>query len=134
MPNTVEDNAMEFTINHLREKGFEVQNVSRGKRKNSEHKGYDLIAQRPGEAKITIEVKGCSILWGIPDPYETEFNEGRLVADFLYVVYLVPGSQPQLCAIPRDALKPEDVVPKSGYRISGRLKKKSVLEKFLQPL
>ncbi len=84
---------------------------------------------------IKIEVKGCSRPWGIPDPYITEFDdERRLIADFLYVVYMLEGEEPKLCVIPRDALNPDDIVPKFGYRIASRFKKKSVLEKFLQPL
>jgi Protein NO VEIN, C-terminal len=134
MPNTVEDKAIDIATQYLQTRGYSVENVSRGKRRTSEHRGYDLVAQRPGEAPVKIEVKGCTRPWGIPDPYVTEFDsDHRLVADFLYVVYFC-DAEPKLCIIPRDALKPEDVVPKSGYRIRSTFKKKSVLERFLQPL
>lgn len=131
MPNLIEEKAIEIAIRFLENQQYAVENVSRGKGKNSEHKGYDLIARRSGEAPIRIEVKGCSRLWEIPDPYVTEFDEERrLVADFLYVVYLCSDQAPQLCAIPRDAFQPGDVVPKFGYRIRSRMKCKRVLEQF----
>ena len=99
--------------------------------KKREHKGYDLIAEQNG-VSLKIEVKGCSNLWGIPDPYVTEFDESRqLVADFLYVVYFIDGKDPTLCIIPRDAIKPEFVAPKQGYRVSTRFKNESTLKPFL---
>ncbi len=99
------------------------------------HRGYDLLATKDGEKTLKIEVKGCTRPWGIPDPYVTEFDENKaLIADYLYVVYLLPHEAPRLCAIPRNALKPEDIRPKSGYRISSRFKKKSVLKRFVKPL
>ncbi len=135
MPNLVENKAIDIATQHLQKLGYSVEDVSRGKRANSEHRGYDLVARKDGEQPMKIEVKGCTRPWGIPDPYETEFDsDRRLVADFLYVVYCLAGQEPQLCAIPRDALTPEDIVPKSGYRIRSRFKKKGVLERFLQTL
>jgi len=135
MPNRVEENAIAVTTGHLQKQGYKIENVSRGKRANSEHRGYDLVARKPGEPPVRIEVKGCTRPWGIPDPYVTEFDsDRRLVADFLYVVYFIDKEPPQLCAIPRDALKPEDIVPKFGYRISSRFKNKKSLERYLQQL
>jgi len=135
MPNIVENNAINFATEYLQKQGYEVTNVSRGKRPGSEHWGYDLLAHKPGEDPIKIEVKGCTREWGIPDPYGTEFDaEKRLIADFLYVVYFLDGAPAQLCAIPRAALEPEYVVPKSGYRISSRFKNKKSLEPYLRPL
>jgi Protein NO VEIN, C-terminal len=134
MPNTVENNAITFATEYLRKQGYVVENVSRGKRPGSEHRGYDLLARKSGEEPVRIEVKGCTREWGIPDPYVTEFDaEKRLIADFLYVVYFLDGASPQLCAIPRDALKPEYIVPKSGYRISSRFKNKKSLEPYFRP-
>jgi hypothetical protein len=134
MPNLVEENAITLVKAYLQKQGYEVQDVSRGKQRDSEHRGYDLVARKVGEVPLKIEVKGCSRPWGIPDQYETEFDASRrLIADFLYVVYFCE-EQPQICVIPRDELKPEFVVPKAGYRISSRFKKKSVLERFLRPI
>jgi hypothetical protein len=101
----------------------------------SEHSGFDLIARKSGE-EITNEVKGTTVPWGIPDPYVTEFDKTtlRLVADFLYVVYFLSTEPPFVCAIPREALKPEDIVLKFGYRIKGRFKNKKSLEPHLRQL
>jgi Protein NO VEIN, C-terminal len=134
MPNPTEDKAIQIATQYLQKQGYEVTNVSKGKRPNSEHKGYDLVAQKPGEAPITIEVKGCTKPWGIPDPYETEFKDGRLVADFLYVVYLLKDEPAQICAIPRDAFNPEYLTQKITYRISSRFKNKKSLQPYLQSL
>jgi len=135
MPNDTENKAITLVTEYLRKQGYEVENVSRGKRRNSEHRVYDLIATKPGEGPVRIEVKGSTREWGIPDPYVTEFDsERRLVADFLYVVYFLDGEPPTLCAIPRDAFKPEDIRPKSAYRISSRFKNKKSLEPYLRQL
>lgn len=72
---------------------------------------------------------------GIPDPYVTEFDTNRrLIADFIYVVYFLKNASPQLCAVPREAFKPEDIRPRAGYRISSRFKNKKSLEPYLRPL
>src|SRR3954467_6873173 len=131
MPNLVEDKAMTVAKAYLEKQGYAVDNVSRGKRRDSEHRGYDLVAKKAGETPLKIEVKGCTHPWGIPDQYVTEFDaDKRLIADFLYVIYFCE-EEPKLCVIPRNELKPEYIVPKAGYRISSRFKKKSVLERFL---
>src|SRR5690242_1923106 len=134
MPQTakeVEDQAIDIATKHLQKLGYSVENVSR----NRAHPGYDLFAVKAGAESLKIEVKGCARPWGIPDPYVTEFDANKnLIADYLYVVYLLSGESPKLCAIPRSELKAEDVQPKAGYRISSRFKKKNVLEKFVQPL
>ncbi len=135
MPNEVEVRAIDFVTRHLERKGFAVENVSKGKGRSSEHHGYDLIARsKPGEM-LKIEVKGCTRLWGIPDLYETEFDPNlRLVADFLYVVYFENERPVRLCAIPRQALKAEDITPRRGYRIRSSFKNQKSLEPFLQEI
>ena len=135
MPNIVENNAINIVTDYLKRQGYLVENVSRGKRRDSIHRGYDLVATRSGETPIKVEVKGCSRPWGIPDQYVTEFDDDRrLIADYLYVVYFLDGEAPQLCIIPRNEIKAEYVVPKSGYRISSHFKNKRTLERFLKPL
>ena len=128
-----EDKAISVATEYLRKQGYVVQDVSKGKGPNSEHRGYDLVA-RKGDENLRIEVKGCTRRWGIPDPYVTEFDsERRLVADFLYVVYFI-DSETQLCVIPRDAFKPDDIVDKRGYRIRSRFKNKKALEPYMRHL
>jgi Protein NO VEIN, C-terminal len=129
----VEDRAVEFVIRYLERQGYDVKNVSKSKRSNPDCKGFDLLAEKLG-AKVKIEVKGCRRQWQIPDLFSTEFDiHRRLVADYLYVVYFLGESEPQLCIIPRDEISPDYVIPKSGYRISGRFKNKRSLEKFMRP-
>jgi hypothetical protein len=128
MPNETEINAVAVSIQHLRNKGYVVADVSRDRN----HKGYDLLATKNGK-KLKIEVKGCTRMWQIPDPYVTEFDtKMRLVADFLCVVYFIEPGQKKLCMIPREAISPDDVVPKSGYRIRSGFKKQEKLERFLE--
>jgi len=133
MPNLVEGRAIAIVTEYFQKLGYDIDNVSTGKRPESEHRGYDLIARKPGES-IKIEVKGCTRRWGIPDPYETEFDsEKRLVADLLCIAYFF-GSETQLCVIPRDAIKPEDIVPRKGYRFRSHFKSARSLSQYLQEL
>lgn len=121
---------MAIASKHLESDGFIVQDVSH----DASHKGYDLLA-RKADVVVRIEVKGCSVMWGIPDPYETEFDADRkLVADYLYVVYLLDDCEPQLCVIPRDAIDPEHVRVRIGYRISGKFTNERALKQYLVPL
>lgn len=126
---SVESDAIHHATLFFEQNGYSVQNVSR----DPQHKGFDLLLTRDDEV-TRVEVKGCSRPWQIPDPYVTEFDsDRRLVADYLCVVYLMNPNQPVICQIPRDAIPPEWVQPKSGYRISGRLKKRKHLEQYVKP-
>ena len=130
MPNKIEQKAIAAATRYLTNRGYVVEDVS----KNREHRGYDLIAEQNG-VLLKIEVKGCSHLWGIPDPYVTEFDANlKLVADFLYVVYFIDGEKPTVCIIPRDAIKPEFVMPKQSYRVSARFKNEATLKPFLHAI
>jgi len=130
MPNTIEQRAIAAATLYLTNRGYAVEDVS----KKREHRGYDLIAEQNG-ASLKIEVKGCSRLWGIPDPYLTEFDANRkLIADFLYVVYFIDGEKPTLCTIPRDSIKPEFVLPKQTYGLGDRFKNESTLKPFLHAI
>jgi hypothetical protein len=125
----VEVRAMEFAANYYTRLGWEVTNVSRAR---GEHGGYDLLV-RKGSERMNVEVKGCTRPYGIPDPYHTEFdpNTRKLIADVLCVVYFLSDTEPpQLAIIPREAIPPEYVVPKLGYRISGKFKNARTLRKF----
>jgi hypothetical protein len=89
-----------------------------------------------------VEVKGSELKpgtqpCGIPDPYLSEFDSEsrRLIADVLCVAYFSSDSKPpQLAIIPRDAIPPEYVVPKFGYRISGKFKNARTISKFVVEL
>ena len=130
MPNKIEQKAIAAATRYLTNRGYAVEDVS----KKREHRGYDLVAEQGGVLH-KIEVKGCSHLWGIPDPYVTEFDADRkLVADYLYVVYFIDGEEPTVCTIPRDALKPEFVMPKQSYRVSAGFKNEATLKPFLHAI
>jgi hypothetical protein len=127
---SIEKRAMRFVQWHLKkkEKFRQVENVS----SNRQHPGYDFIATK-GRTTRKIEVKGCSHLWGIPDLYSSEFNKStkRLIADFLYVVYLREGKRTLLCKIPREDIRPEFVIARTTYRILGKFKNERTLKKFM---
>lgn len=126
---SVERNAVAFASRYLVSCGYEVENVSRVRG----HNGYDLIARKVGET-LRIEVKGCTVPWGIPDAFGSEFDEQRrLVADYLYVVYFLDDARPKLCVIPRDALDPALVRPKLAWKISSRFKNARTMTRFLVP-
>ncbi|OGA88966.1 MAG: hypothetical protein A2Z90_14120 [Burkholderiales bacterium GWA2_64_37] len=124
-PNSIEHRAIAAAKAYFASEGYEVDHVSyRGV-------GYDLLVRRGAET-LKIEVKGSKNLWGIPDPYETEVDENRrLVADYIYMAYFQEGVEPVFCLIPRNAINPEDLSPRRGWRIHGRIKKSSVLSQYI---
>jgi len=126
---SIENRAMEFVQGFLEKNYRQVENVS----KNPDDRGYDFTA-RNGKKRLKIEVKGCSHPWGIPDLYFTEVAKSpkRLVADYLYVVYFIGRKSPQICKIPRKAIKSEFFSLKRSYRISGRFKNKRMLGPFME--
>lgn len=126
----IEQLAIDLATKYFTGQGYSVQNVSRTRG----HNGYDFIVSR-GSERLTIEVKGCSREWQIPDLYVTEFDANRrLVADILCVVYFIDSTPPSICLIPRAAIPPELVVPKMGYKISSKFKKREVLQRWCKPL
>lgn len=123
----VELRAVALAKQHFLAEGYSVIDVSRKRG----HNGYDLLIEKNGHG-LKVEVKGATRAWGIPDPYNTEFDESRrLVADLLCVVYFIGNDPPKMCLIPREAILPEDVSVRLGYRISSRFKKESVLSKYV---
>jgi hypothetical protein len=129
----VEHRAVAFVTHYYESKGWKVQNVSKVR---STHGGYDLFATN-GDESLKIEVKGCTRPFGIPDPYHTEFDKDTrlLIADVLCVVYYLPdASDPKLAIIPRDAILPEHVTPKHGYRISSKFKNARSITPFFVDL
>ena len=130
MEDRVEHRAVRFAESYFRKQGWDVQNVSHAR---GAHGGYDLFLQREAE-QLRVEVKGCTRLYQIPDPYVTEFDPDsrKLIADVLCVVYFLDTADaPQLALIPRDAIPTESVIPKFGYRISGRFKNAQNIGRFL---
>lgn len=127
MSERIELQAIRIAKSYFEDQGYSVKDVSRVRG----HNGYDLVVTRGNELQ-KVEVKGCSREWQIPDLFSTEFDENRrLVADLLCVVYVTSGGPPSgMCVIPRHAVLPEYVKPKSGFRISSRFKKKATLEQF----
>ncbi len=130
MPRKIDHQAIHIARQYLGIRDYLVEDLST----NRENKGYDLIATR-GTETLKIRVKGCARPWDIPDLDATDFDaEKRLVADCLYVVYVIGRKEPKLCIIPREALKPEFVIPKSRYRISSRFKNETTLKPFLRAI
>ena len=126
----VELEAIKLAKDYFESEGYGVDDVSRKRG----HNGYDFIITRDRERQ-TVEVKGCSREWQIPDLFGTEFDESkRLIADLLCVIYLCDSTNPSVCIIPREAIPPDHVVRKTGYRISGKFKRRDVLEKYWKPL
>jgi hypothetical protein len=125
---SIEKQAIEFVQMYLEKKYRQVKHVER----NPDYPGCDFIAY-DGKKPIRIEVKGCGRRWGIPDLYFAEVTKSpkRLVADYLYVVYLIGRESPQLCKIPRKAIKLEFFTLKRSYRISGRFKNERILGPFM---
>ncbi|WP_372825198.1 hypothetical protein [Polaromonas sp.] len=126
----VELRAVALAEQHFLADGYSVEDVSRKRG----HNGYDLLVEKDG-TPMKVEVKGATRAWGIPDPYNTEFDDSmRLVADVLCVVYFIGNDPPKMCLIPRDAISPKDVSVRMGYRISSRFKKESVLSQYVVPI
>jgi hypothetical protein len=132
MPNLVQEQAISAVEDYLERKDYTVEDIRHSKQKEPQHRGYTLVASKAGGSPITINVKGTTKMWGIPDVYVTEFDDDRrLVADYLYVVFILKNQSPRICAIPRDALKSDDIVEKHNYRFKGRIKKQETLERYL---
>jgi hypothetical protein len=125
---SVENQAVAIATAFYAYQGFHVEDVSRKRG----HAGYDLLLTRDGDV-LRIEVKGCTRPYGIPDPYYSEFdpNTKLLIADFLCVVYLFPGKPTEIAVIPREAIPPDFVQVKLGYRISGKFENERTMRHFL---
>jgi hypothetical protein len=127
----VEVRAIRLAECYYKNKGWEVKNVAR---LGAEHAGYDLFLQKGSEQR-KVEVKGCTTLYGIPDPYHTEFDDSlRLVADELCVVYFLPDGQRKLAIIPREEIPTKYVLPRRGYRISGSFRNAREMDRFIQEI
>ena len=85
---------------------------------------------------LCVEVKGCSRLYQIPDLFSSEIDRDtlRLIGDELCVVYIIGDEPIRIARIPRDALLPEHIKIKYGYRISGKFKKESSIKPYIVAL
>jgi len=72
---------------YLTGQGWESKDVSR---KGGAFKGCDVVAHK-GTEQIRVEVKASSSEHGIPDFYSDEFENMKLVADYVYIVRLGEG-------------------------------------------
>ena len=129
MDERIELRAMKFAEDYYEKLGWKVVNVARVR---GDHAGYDLFLEKDSQ-KLTVEVKGCSRAFNIPDLYATEIDSTtrRLIADELCVVYyLRDGRPPHIARIPRDAINPS-MFAKLGYRISGRFKNEQSIRPYL---
>ena len=130
MSKKLDQKAIHIARQYLEFRGYTVEDAST----SLAHTGYNLIVKRNTE-NLKIAVKASTRPWNIPDLQPTEVDAVRsLVADFLYVVCLIGKEEPKLCIIPREAIKPEHVRPKSGWRISSRFKNESTLKPFLHAI
>lgn len=130
-PPSVEAIAISTAISFFERAGYRVSHISHGR--VPEHAGLDLLIDLSGETQ-TIEVKGTSNEWQIPDLYSSEVTDGKLVADYLVLVYIKDQKPISLCKIPRDEFKADEFAMKLSYRISSKVKKSMRLEKYLQRL
>lgn len=97
-----------FVADYLTDYGYSVRKRVKGE------KGFDLLAQKDGEA-LKIEVKTSNNHnGGIPDMHDTEFSlnngEWKFIADRLYVVRLDEDKPVQL-----DILTKQEVDAYSKY-------------------
>ncbi|MFT3800814.1 MAG: DUF3883 domain-containing protein [Burkholderiaceae bacterium] len=128
---SVEKIAIAAAFEFFRNRGYEVTVVSASRQ--PEHSGCDLVIKRSG-ATETVEVKGTSNEWKIPDLYDTEVRNGQLTADKLLLVYIVDGEPRTFCEIPKDEIKPEEFRERRGFRIVEGVKNANRLSRHLKPL
>ena len=130
MKDSVETRAMERATKHYEDKAWKVTNVSRVRK---DHKGYDLLVQRRSE-ELKVEVKGSkSPYHGIPDLHSNELDDqGRLIADFLFVVYLPDDLPSRAAIIPRNEFPPNCMQRKVTYCIRSAWKNQAFIKRFLE--
>lgn len=127
----VEKIAIASALEFFKNRGYRVHQVSASRA--PEHAGCDLVIERNGERQ-TIEVKGTSNEWKIPDLYGSEVRNGMLTADQLLLVYVVNDQASTFCLIPRDEIKPDEFRERRGYRIVEAVKSSARLYRYVQPL
>ena|ERR1035437_10107466 len=131
MRDSVENLAMARAMKYYEEyegRSCTVTNVSRLR---NDHKGYDLLVQR-GSEKLKVEVKGSkSPYLGIPDLHSNELDDqGLLIADFLFVVYLPDNLPPRMAIIPRKEFPSNCMQRKVTYCIRTAWKNQEFIRRF----
>ena len=128
---SVERIAIAAAVTFFQNRDYEVHLVSHSRQ--STHAGCDLVIVK-GKSSETIEVKGTSNEWKIPDLYHTEVRDGKLTADYLLLVYIRNEQAATFLMIPRDAIQPHEFQERRGYRVAEAVKQKARLEEYLQEL
>lgn len=129
MKDSVEARAMERAKGYYEDDAWKVIDVSRVR---NDHKGYDLLVQRASE-ELKVEVKGSKKPYhGIPDLHSNELDDqGRLIADILFVVYLPDGLPSRVAIIPRDEFPQNCMQRKVTYCIRNAWKNPAFIKRFL---
>ena len=70
MTDRLELRALQIVKKYYEKMGFQVLDVSQT---GGHHGGYDFVVTDESKA-MKVEVKGCTAMYGIPDPYHTEFD------------------------------------------------------------
>jgi poly(3-hydroxybutyrate) depolymerase len=128
--NEVEKKSYEIFKKWAKSQGLQITKDYTLKKK--EAKGYDFEAKNQNGEITTYEVKGSKHKNAIPDLRDSEFENKKLKADFLFVVGNIQRGKEVIYKIPRDAIKPENLSPKKYYFIR-RFQNKKVMEEFIEP-
>jgi hypothetical protein len=124
MANKPEVEAMQFVRKWAKSKGIDPIDVSHSGR------GYDYQFKHEDGKIEKVEVKGVSKSYGIPDMRVNEFRNKRLKADYLFVVGNVATHRKRrVYKIPRNAIKPKNLILLQTYRIT-RFQGKKNMEKY----
>ncbi|MEK6848568.1 MAG: hypothetical protein AABX65_02965 [Nanoarchaeota archaeon] len=136
-----EKESMRLVEERLNKEYRKVINVSK---RGGEYGGFDFLCEDESGNKVRVEVKGTTVEYGIPSPYHTEFVNGKMTADFMYVIYFpreidwnsidksLYGSKVIFYKIPREAIIPEYLKEKKGWIISGKFKKKNKMGEYIK--
>jgi hypothetical protein len=120
-----EKTAYEIFENWAKNNGFKIKDMRYA------GIGYDYkIIDNEGKL-ITFEIKGSKRINSIPDMSVAEFDQNkRLKADFLFVINNIHEKGKEIIfKIPRNSIKPENLLLKQTYRIE-RFQNKKIMKQF----
>lgn len=105
--------AINFFKNWVEKQGLELRDTQRS------GVGYDFEVTGVDGSIKKYEVKGTTKEMKIPNMSLNEFDDKIMKADFLFVVGNIHEEGREVCyAIPREAIKPENLELKQTYRIA----------------